>query len=491
MKRKRELSVKDHSRLCPKEIRTARTEAPEMRERDLADKIGITESELLAAHTGHGVTRIEADIDRIIPAVMDLGSVMGLTRNPSCVIEKVGQFEDFRPGPHAALVVNEDIDLRMFPRHWVHGFAVEKDAGDGLRRSLQVFDAAGDAVHKVFLRPDSRLENWDRIVQSLRLAQQDPEIDVAPRAEVEPAKGDPDNTDRLRGEWDKLTDTHQFHQIVRKLKMNRLGAYRMAGAPYVRQLDTSAVFDLLHKAADTALPIMVFVGNNGCIEIHTGPIDRLKPMGRWFNVLDPGFNLHLRADHIAEVWQVTKSTRRGDAVSVEAFDSDGALITQYFGVLPTRRRRALERHCLWPVRRENDRWRMTGMRHDPLHRRALLICLCAVSILAGARTVPAVGTEDRIVSIGGSVTEIVAALGEGHRLFGRDTTSNHPPHVLDLPDVGYIRQLSPEGVLSVNPHLILAEEGAGPPTALDALRASSVRIVEIPMGFDAPGGHAG
>ncbi|MEM7321150.1 MAG: ChuX/HutX family heme-like substrate-binding protein, partial [Pseudomonadota bacterium] len=74
-------------------------------------------------------------------------------------------------------------------------------------------------------------------------------------------------------------------------------------------------------------------GNSGCIEIHTGSINTVKQMGPWLNVLDPDFNLHLRSDHIAEVWQVTKATKRGDAVSVEAFDSDGALILQVFGVL--------------------------------------------------------------------------------------------------------------------------------------------------------------
>lgn len=54
-------------------------------------------------------------------------------------------------------------------------------------------------------------------------------------------------------------------------------------------------------------------------------------MGPWINVMDPRFNLHLRTDHVAEVWLVSKPTRHGMAHSVEAFDADGALITQIFG----------------------------------------------------------------------------------------------------------------------------------------------------------------
>jgi putative hemin transport protein len=320
--------------LSDDEIQQACRDNAQMRERDLADKLGISEARLLAAQLGRGVTRITSDMDALIPAVMRFGEVMALTRNESCVIEKTGVYEDYRGGPHAALVVNEDIDLRMFPGHWMFGFAVEKRLADGsVRRSLQVFDAAGDAVHKVFLKENSVEEEWPGVVAELRLPEQSSDLQFRPRQETEPAKGTAEKSERLRAEWDKITDTHQFLLMVKKLKMNRLGAYRVAGAPYTRALQTSAVADLLERAREMALPIMVFVGNRGCIEIHTGPIETVKFMGPWLNVLDPRFNLHLRNDHIAEVWQATKSTRRGDAVSVEAFDKDGMLILQVFGVL--------------------------------------------------------------------------------------------------------------------------------------------------------------
>ena len=92
-----------------------------------------------------------------------------------------------------------------------------------------------------------------------------------------------------------------------------------------------------------------------------------------------------------------------------------------------------------------------------------------------------------VVSIGGSVTEIVVALGQQHRLKARDTSSSYPPDVMALPDVGYMRALSPEGVLSVGPSLILSEEGAGPVEALDVIRAADVAFVEVPNALDAEG----
>lgn len=317
----------------PVEIRAAKLENQNMRERDLADKLGIAEAQLLAAFVGQGVTRIAGDLDTVMAAADRLGEVMALTRNPSAVIEKNGFYHDFKGGPHAGIIFNGDIDLRMFPKQWLHGFAVEKQTANGLRRSLQIFDAAGDAVHKIFLREASNLAQWQAIVSELKLADQSDQLTVSARKPVEDAKVDLAKTDRLCAEWDKLTDTHQFLMMVRKLKLNRLGAYRMAGAPYVRPLAPKAVPALLHAAADSGTPIMVFVGNMGCIEIHTGPVNKVVEMGPWINVLDPGLDLHLRADHVAEVWCVTKSTRQGPAISVEAFDAEGGLIAQFFGVL--------------------------------------------------------------------------------------------------------------------------------------------------------------
>ncbi|TCP60926.1 iron complex transport system substrate-binding protein [Rhodovulum bhavnagarense] len=91
---------------------------------------------------------------------------------------------------------------------------------------------------------------------------------------------------------------------------------------------------------------------------------------------------------------------------------------------------------------------------------------------------------DRVLSVGGAVTEIVYALGAGDRLVARDTTSTFPEAARDLPDVGYMRRLSPEGVLSVRPDLIIAEEGAGPPETIELLEAAAIPFVEIPDGHD-------
>lgn len=317
----------------PDTIRAYLADHPKMRARDAADALGIAEAQLVAARIGDGVTRIDPHPDRLIPAIGALGTVMALTRVDACVHEKVGQYGNYHPGPHAAMTLTEDIDLRIFPSHWVHGYAVDTLSDDGTRyRSIQVFDAAGDAVHKVHLRDGSRHDAWAGIVAALRHDDQAPGQQVADRAPVEAAKSRHDKAEVLRREWAALTDTHQFLRLCSKLRMNRLGAYRIAGAPFARQLAPAAVNAILEQVQAQGLEVMVFVGNRGCIQIHSGPIQTLRPMGPWQNVMDPGFNLHLRLDKVAEVWAVDKPTQRGPAVSVEAFDAEGGLIFQVFGL---------------------------------------------------------------------------------------------------------------------------------------------------------------
>jgi iron complex transport system substrate-binding protein len=95
----------------------------------------------------------------------------------------------------------------------------------------------------------------------------------------------------------------------------------------------------------------------------------------------------------------------------------------------------------------------------------------------------ALADPSRILVIGGTAAEIVAALGQSDRLVARDATTTFPPELMALPDVGYMRALSPEGVLSTAPDLILAEAGAGPVEAVEVIKASGIPYVTVPESF--------
>ena len=111
--------------------------------------------------------------------------------------------------------------------------------------------------------------------------------------------------------------------------------------------------------------------------------------------------------------------------------------------------------------------------------RSALPLLALLWAVAPARTA-GMAAPSRIVALGGAVTEILYELGVAERIVGLDTTSVHPPDALtSKPNVGYLRQLSAEGILSLSPDLVLAVEGAGPPDVLKLVEGAGVPIAFV------------
>ncbi len=93
---------------------------------------------------------------------------------------------------------------------------------------------------------------------------------------------------------------------------------------------------------------------------------------------------------------------------------------------------------------------------------------------------PAAAADERVISIGGAVTEIVYRLEQASALVGVDSTSTHPPEAAQLPDVGYMRQLAAEPILSLDPDHVIAVADAGPPVTFDKLRQAGVQVTRVP-----------
>ncbi|EJZ17708.1 hemin-degrading factor [Rhizobium sp. Pop5] len=320
----------EQKRPAPAEIRAFRAENPKMRERDIAAQLKISEAALVAAETGISVTRIDASALKLLERVERLGEVLSLSRNESAVHEKIGIFENIKMGIQSAIVLGENIDLRIFPSRWEHGFAVSKKDGDQERLSLQYFDKSGTAVHKVHLRPNSNVEAYHAIVAELKLEDQSQEFIEAEISNAADEAADI-SRDELRDNWSRLTDTHEFFGMLKRLKIGRQAAIRSVGDDYAWKLDNTATAEMMHASVKSGLPIMCFVANNGIVQIHSGPIFNVQAMGPWINIMDPTFHLHLRQDHIAETWAVRKPTKDGHVTSLEAYNAEGEMIIQFFG----------------------------------------------------------------------------------------------------------------------------------------------------------------
>jgi len=94
-----------------------------------------------------------------------------------------------------------------------------------------------------------------------------------------------------------------------------------------------------------------------------------------------------------------------------------------------------------------------------------------------------VQAAERLLTIGGAVTEIVYALGKGDEIIANDITSYYPEAANKVPKIGYMRTLSAEGLLSMRPTLIIADAGAGPLNVLEQIRSAGVKVVQLQEGF--------
>lgn len=337
-------TVKTNPALPPVQLHEAwqnlRKSEPQLRARDLAGRLGISEGELVACRVGDGIIRLEGSWADLIRALPGVGRVMVLTRNESCVHEKKGWFEHVDLGEAMGVVVGGAIDLRIFLNHFKHGYAVTEESRGRQLESLQFFDGDGTAVHKVYRQPETNGQAWQQLIAHFRAGVQTPQFEPHTVADPLPRLLDDAAVDvaSLQKGWRAMGyGPHEFYGLLKRHRVTRLQALHVAGEEFARKADNQAVDRMLHEVARTGLPIMVFVGSPGMVQIHSGPVRNAKRMDHWLNVLDDDFNLHLRTDHITESWVVKKPTKDGPVTSLEMYDRDGGQIVQCFGArLPGR-----------------------------------------------------------------------------------------------------------------------------------------------------------
>lgn len=306
-----------------------KAENPHLRIRNAAAQLEVSEAELLATNVGEGVTILRPEFQNILTEAEKLGKVMALTRNDECVHERKGTYlnEDFS-SPHAQLFVGEDIDLRIFLNHWKFAFGVE----EGDKKSLQFFGKDGLALHKIYLTKDSNDEAFDVIVEKFKAEDQNPTLELETVAPKAPEKADADiDVEGFQKAWSELKDTHDFFMMTRKFGVSRTQALRLAPEGFTQKIDNARVVNVLEDASEKELPIMIFVGNRGIIQIHTGNVKKVLWHQQWFNVMDPDFNLHLDVTKIHEAWIVKKPTEDGEVTAIEVFNKEGDFIAQFFG----------------------------------------------------------------------------------------------------------------------------------------------------------------
>lgn len=315
-------------------------EQPHLRIRDAAKKLHTSEAGLLATNIGKNCIRLKADWPTFIKRWKELGYVMSLTRNEGCVLEHKGIFDEiniFGSGTHSMGTVIGPIETRIFLKNWHVAFAVQQESKGRLLESIQVFDHSGEAITKIYLQKKSNHEAYQQLIQDFRSEDQSPIQQTSP---IEtPEYNTTIDKEHFLTDWSKLKDTHGFFPMLRKYKANRLHALQLAEGAFTHQIFPESIQAMLEDVSKLEMPIMIFAGNRGNLQIHQDRINKIvymergeNPVSQWLNVLDPQFNMHLRMDLIHTAWVVHKPTTDGTVTSIELYDVGGNLVVQFFGL---------------------------------------------------------------------------------------------------------------------------------------------------------------
>jgi putative hemin transport protein len=305
---------------------------PKVRTREAARRFQVSECTLLATLTGKEAMRLSGDWKELVAQLPTLGTVMALSRNEAAVIEKTGPYNPPTFFGNTGQIVGDLIDLRLFMDHWHYGFALTENLAEGARHSLHFFDADGTAIHKIYLQAESNYTAYQQLVDRFRSEDQSPaqSVSILPPLRSDAPDESIDKAGLLHA-WAEMKDTHEFFGMLRRFNVGRRQALRLATGQFVEPLAINSFQLAIKSAAESQLPIMIFVSSPGVLEIHTGPVTNVVQYGTWFNIMDPGFNLHLREDLIAEALLVKKPTADGMVHSVELFDAAGEPILLLFG----------------------------------------------------------------------------------------------------------------------------------------------------------------
>ena len=226
-----------------------------LRIRDAAAQLGVSEAALLETRIDEGVKRLAVRIDALCAALPHLGTVMSLIRNESAVHEKDIAFPAGVGSDGEIRFVSEEFALTLIPSTVAHAFYVEDANPKGPLRSIQLFDAAGGALWKIYARDRADHAAFERLLAELA-----------------------------------------WPEDVQPISFSRPVAAPADAAPAGNPVDLQAV---LETAAAEAIPVRLEVANHGVRQSHRGPLVRIVRMGPWLNVLDPGFDWHLNENPLS------------------------------------------------------------------------------------------------------------------------------------------------------------------------------------------------
>lgn len=281
---------------------------------DAARAIGVREAELVAAHAGCfdrtesplAARRLRPRRREIAEALTRFGRTRSVSGHRACRVERLGP--------------------ALAPEHWAHAFALEQRTPDGtLARSLQFFDAAGDALAELTPLDAAGVAAWLDLVEACACFEPAPRPLAARRVRAVRAPQESADAATLRRAWAAMRSPEGFEDLLARFGLAPAVACRLAGPDFARRVAPTSAHELLAAAAQQGVGLSVEVPGAGACG---GDWRAVRQSRGWTQADAGGVRLHLREDAVAEAWLLRCPSLAGLRQTLLLLDAAGAPIAR-------------------------------------------------------------------------------------------------------------------------------------------------------------------
>lgn len=290
----------------------------------------LTDVQHIARHPY--AVRLQGEFAPLLKRLAALGNLTEVTSNSSALLEKDNVSGVLYVQNEIEFAPTEAMHLRIVYSHWEHGYALEEyDAGTNTyRHSLQFFDRHGSMMHKIVLHDSSDIASFKQLVSQHAATEQ-----FMPAQLILPQDGHADSeiknidVNALRAEW---AHTHNHKDFLRHQEIfdrQRLRKLRLAGKAFAYQVANDSARVILQRMTEFGTAVMAQVGNAGIVQTYYGKIKNIRIKDSRMKIMNSGFRMLLREDHIDSVWVAKKPTTDGIITSLELFNRQGMHIASF------------------------------------------------------------------------------------------------------------------------------------------------------------------
>lgn len=266
---------------------------------------------------------------RAVLRALDGFSVKSIVRNEACVHEMTGRLGHLDIDGMVGMALGQ-IDLRLFFKTWAHALYHQG--------CVAFFDDDGCAVLKFYLKQDGfNAQSLAQVLPTLNPPK--PDTLWSPRA--------PSDTDKWQHDWQNISSVHDFAGLLKTHGIDKLSAYHHAptidGQKMAKPLPKGAIFELFMQAKRQDVPLMIFVGNGGAMQIYQGKPQNITLDSGFINIFNANFSLHLHDDTSpwlskrADTWAIDGFFNGQNVISIfayrapkQAVDEKGNALLQSF-----------------------------------------------------------------------------------------------------------------------------------------------------------------